>query len=283
MGADARLFVFDYELYRDFILPTFVQLMCDGTMDNWLRDLLSASEEELHDEPARMPSGFVPADFWEHCTHLNSEFAVTKVFANEKEDYDGRWETRACQHSVCPLRDSCPFHRGQGEQLNPIADNWVRWLEIAIEQRCLGAGQFLGRSIDCFFYWDALDQLGVPSAHPVRLLLERLGRRGFVIGYRGSSGTEGIHGWLSPAETKALANHLFGLELPDYEHSFAAMVGFKRVRNILERRVKGIEFQGTVYEHPGASFKELSLSYIRTVCTLACREGKGVLWGNAVG
>ena len=60
------------------------------------------------------------------------------------------------------------------------------------------------------------------------------------------------------------------------------MEGFKGMRNILEGRVTGTEFLGLVYEHPSASFEELSLSYVRTVCSLAARDGKGVLWGNDV-
>jgi hypothetical protein len=158
----------------------------------------------------------------------------------------------------------------------------MRWLERAIVKRCIGAGQFLGRSIDCSFYWDILDKQGIPQSHPARLLLERLGRRGSVIGYRGSYGTEGIHGWLCPAESQALADHLFAIDLPDYEYSFETMESFKGIRNLLEGRVSGREFQWPVYNHPNASFEELSLSYVRTVCALAGREGKGVLWGNDV-
>jgi len=158
----------------------------------------------------------------------------------------------------------------------------MRWLEKATVERCLGTAQFLGRSIDCFFYWDTLDQHGITSAHPIRVLLERLGRRGFAIGYRGSYATEGIHGWLCPGESKALADHLFGLKLPEYEYSFTAMESFKKVRNLLEGRISGIEFLGPTCDHPIASFEELSLSYVRTVCRIAERDGKGVLWGNDI-
>jgi hypothetical protein len=70
-------------------------------------------------------------------------------------------------------------------------------------------------------------------------LLERLGRRGYAVGYRGSLGAEGIHGWLSPAESKALADHLFALKLPAYDYSFTAMESFQEVRNLLEGRLSG--------------------------------------------
>jgi hypothetical protein len=283
MGADAKLFLFDYAIYRESIVPAFLRLMSDGAMEDWLRELIHTHGDDLGISGRGSPaSGFVPIGFWECCTYLDSELAVTKVFAKREREYDGSWENRACRHPACAVRDSCPFHFGQGEQLNVAADDWMRWLESAVVERSLGNGIFLGRSIDCYFYWDLLDRLGVDFAHPIRLLLERLGRRGFVVGYRGSLGTEGIHGWLGPAEATTLADHLFALQLPDYEYSFATMGAFKRERNILEGRVTRIEFQWPVYEHPRASFEELSLSYVRTVCSLAAREGKGVLWGNDV-
>jgi hypothetical protein len=136
--------------------------------------------------------------------------------------------------------------------------------QFAIVRRCVAMGQFLGRSIDSFFYSAALDELGVPSHDPIRSLLERLGRRGFVIGYRWTTGTEGIHGWL------------------EYERSFVAMESFKSVQNILEGRGLGLEFNWPTYRHPDVSFEHLSLSFVRTVCFLATRQNKGVLWGNDI-
>lgn len=149
--------------------------------------------------------------------------------------------------------------------------------EYAGEQelsRNLGPRQFLGRSVDCYFYWETLDELGVSPADPIRELLERLGRRRTV------DLEEGIHGWLGPEETRELGERLFALDLPDYECSFAAMRGFQRLRNLAEGT--GRELLWPAYEHPEYSFERLSLSYVRTVCQLAAREGKGVLWGNGV-
>jgi hypothetical protein len=53
--------------------------------------------------------------------------------------------------------------------------------------------------------------------------------------------------------------------LPDYEQSFQVMEGLRRTAT-----------------HPTATFEELSLSFVRTVCVLARRDHKGVLWGNDV-
>lgn len=283
MGADARIFLFDYTLYRDSIVPAFLRLMSSGAVEPWLQEFLQIPEvaERLgEDLSSSLPC--LPSAFAEHCTYIDSELAVTRLSAVPTDEYDGNWEARACRDDVCKLRSSCPFHITHGDQLDLATDSRLYSLERLIAGRCLGQGQFLGRSVDCYFYWDTLDHLGVEPGHAIRYLLERLGRRGRFIGNRGSFGTEGIHGWLSPDETETLAKHLFTLKLPEYEYSFAAMNSFKHVRNILDGRVFGIEFQWPSYTHPTASFPELSLSYVRTVCALAARQGKGVLWGNDV-
>jgi len=132
-----------------------------------------------------------------------------------------------------------------------------------VEYCCLGPSQFLGRSIDVFWYWKLLDGMGVRSDDPIRSLLTALGRRGYVVGYRWTISTEGIHGWLGPEEASQLGQRLFALPLPVYEHSFATMAAFKKAGN-------------------DTSFQALSLSYVGTVCRMASKEGKGVLWGNDV-
>lgn len=281
MGADARLFIFDFNVYRNQVAPAFSRLMLSGEMEPWLLQLLQSHAEEVSFKLETIPStGFVPVDFSESCTHLDAEFAVRNISHNSKAAYNGSWEARACRSLECHLRLACPFHWQQGEQLNLMADEWILWLQLAIRERCLGSGIFLGRSVDRFFYWDLLDELGLPNEHLIRNLLECLGGRGSIIGYQGTSGTEGIHGWLSPAETKILADELFGVPLPEYEYSFAGMESFRQRRNILAGRVEGIQFQGLTYEHPSASFEELSLSFVRTLAWLAARDGKGILWGN---
>jgi hypothetical protein len=283
MGADATIFVFDHALYRELTVPTFMRLVCEGVMDPWLQEFLQ-TPEAADWGGAQIDASFVhlPDGFEDCCTYLDSELAVCKLHVIVEREYDGRWEARACRENACAIRDSCPFHISHGKDLPANGFNCLHLLERIIAKRCLGEGQFLGRSIDCSFYWQTLDHLGVEMAHPIRHLLERLGRRGRLVGYRGSSGTEGIHGWLSPHETETLAGHLFALKLPEYDYSFTAMESFRQMRDVLAGKTAGFEYQFPSYAHPDASFEELSLSYVRTVCALASRQGKGVLWGNNI-
>lgn len=241
MGADACLFLFDYAKYRAEVVPGFAGLVGDlGTQ----------------------------------CSYLGEDWSVVARVAGSRDLYERGWETRACRSDGCGARGRCPFHCSGGTAVEEL----LFWFQSSVAERCLGEGQFLGRSVDCYFYWETLGELGAPDR--VRELLELLGRRGFVVGYRWTVGTEGIHGWLGPEETRELGEQLFGLDLPDYECSFAAMRGFRQVRDLAAGT--GREFLWPAYEHPECSFERLSLSYVRTVCQLAAREGKGVLWGNGV-
>lgn len=140
MGADARLFLFDFGIYQKVVVPAFWRLMRDGAMEDWLGKLLLAHEEELDPRWNVLPStGFVPIGFSEFCTYLDHEFAVTQAFSKTGDDYDGSWRARACRHPVCPVRDSCPFHLAQGDEPNPIVDNWMRWLAMAVADRSMVA------------------------------------------------------------------------------------------------------------------------------------------------
>ena len=281
MGANATIFIFDYALYRELIVPTFLRLMCEGVMEPWLQEFLRTPEAadwdgaQIDTSFARLPDGFT-----KYCTYIDSELAARISLVVAPGAYDGRWTARACRDDACELRSSCVFHITGGDDIDLDAAG-LHLLERIIVKRCLGQGQFLGRSIDCSFYWGILDHLDVPSGHPIRQLLGLLGRRGRLIGYGGSADSRGIHGWLSPDETEVLAGNLFSLSLPEYEYSFARMRSFNQLRNILDS-VSSREFPDTSFAHPTASFEELSLSFLRTVCVLAAREGKGVLWGNSV-
>jgi hypothetical protein len=283
MGADATIFIFDHTLYRELVVPTFMRLIREGVMDPWLQEFLQTPEAADWDE-ARIDASFIrlPDGFEDCCTYLDSELAVCQQHVIVAREYDGRWEARACRENTCIIRDSCPFHISPGQDIPEDGYNCLHLLERIIARRCLGQGQFLGRSIDCSFYWQTLDQLGVEIAHPIRHLLERLGRRGRFVGYRGSYGAEGIHGWLSAHETETPAGHLFALKLPEYDYSFTAMQSFRQMLDFPAAETAGFEFKLPSYDHPDASFEELSLSYVRTVCVLASRQGKGVLWGNSI-
>jgi hypothetical protein len=281
MGADAFIFIFDYSAYRTEVVPAFVNILNDGNTPPWVAEIHREYQGSIYGEfpPPDEPPLTGGVDFRTNCTHLDSEFAsLLPTYLGSL--YDSDWTHRSCRSDECPDRGQCPLvHRG-GRASTAEAERLLGLLQIVIARRCLGTRQFLGRSIDVFWYWDLLDDLGVKSTDPIRNLLINLGRRGYVAGYKWCIGTDGIHGWLNPNEAAELAERLFALPLPDYNQSFATMVGFQQVKNVVENHPNLPPFYWPSYVHPGAPFKELSLSFVRTVCLLAGREHKGVLWGN---
>ena len=101
----------------------------------------------------------------------------------------------------------------------------------------------------------------------MRRLLTDLDERGWIWTHGSGGFCEGVHGWLSPAETVELAAALAALPLPNYEPSWQAMRDIRPYHDD---------------NFPDASPQALRLSLMRTVAVLASREGRGVLWGNDV-
>jgi hypothetical protein len=285
VGADARLFLFDYAAYRDSVVPALLRVLRDGEIEDWLAKIYRDELEEMGRSPEKCNDfeQLKGVDLLKHCTYLDSEFAVQSP-VSPGSLYDCAWNVRVCKSLTCLVRDRCPFHARENVWTDGLSEEelLLRLFQRAVIQRCLGAGQFLGRSIDSFFYWESLDALGVHSDSRVHQLLERLGRRAFVVGFQGIAGTDGIHGWLNPEESAELSDRLFALNLPEYERSFAAMESFRSVQNILAGHRLDLEFNALAYNHPDVPFELLSLSFVRTMCSLAVRDGKGVLWGNDI-
>ena len=247
MGADAEVYVFDHRRYRDEVVPALRDLL--RAADSWAVGLAEAVVEDP-DLPSYARRH--PVDLARHCTYLGEDL---RLLAPERT-------FRLCPSRGCPERDRCPLHETRGLDL---VEEFNVLFEAAVCLRCLGPSQFVGRSMDPRDYTPLLDRLDVPADAEVRVLLADLGLRGALVGAMFSNG-DGVHGWLTPQEAVDLAEHLGRLPLPRYEPAFEAMTSFKRRSG------------GTSY--PAESFLELSLSFVRTVATIAARDGQGILWGN---
>jgi len=258
MGADAEIFVFDYERYRSEVVPALVQLLLAGEPEPWLGEVFQAATpngEYGYDVIwPRLATQLAdqPTDLVRHCTWLGDDLRY-----HEAEPRDPLMLT--CPSSICPERRRCVFHqeRHAVEDLNALH-------EALVATRCLGKSQFVGRTITPYFYEPALDRLRVSAKDRVRELLAGLATRGAVVGYQVGD-TEGIHGWLTGPETAELARRLDALPLPRYPATFEAMA---------ERHKQ------TEYTHE--SWQDLSLSFVRTVSAIAAEDRKAVLWGNDV-
>ncbi len=264
MGSDAEVYVFDDARYREEVVPGMLGLLA-GRPPAWLSALGELDPEQDEVGVVLAYARRNPIDLARYCHYLQKDLSF-EAEAPE-ESWRVGFEGRTCRSTMCPERARCLFHSTQAKKFAGPVECLNAVLERAVAQLCLGASQFVGRTVNAAeSYNNLLTELGVPAASPTRILLQRLGRRGFVVGYGFSNG-DGIHGWLSADETSELARRLGDLELPRYEPTFAAMEAFRS-------RKPGL------YERPGVSFKALSLSFVRTVAVIAQAARRGVLWGN---
>ena len=261
MGSDAHVYVFDHARFMSEIVPIVHTALATGALAPEAEEVWG----RIADEPWPRLGG---CDLVRDCTYLRpGDLAFEGAIDHPGPWYD-HWEARACDSLDCPSRTQCPFHLSRRDATEDV----IGLIEALVVDRCLGESQFLGRSVNVAFYRDLLHPTIFDQRHPLTPLLEALGRRGRVIGYLFSN-SDGIHGWLDPAETGELAKRLSRLHLPQYDATFDAMKTFRH-------RLEG-PYGGTSYEPPPTfSFEQLSLSYVRTVATIAAQRQRGILWGN---
>ncbi|MEM6926436.1 MAG: hypothetical protein AAF602_05880 [Myxococcota bacterium] len=266
MGSDAEICLFDHGRYVEYVVPALKGWLLGRELAK--PDATAIAEVQLLDasEQAELRGRFAaaPVDLDAHCEHLDvTSFAVLAPPAIEARR--PRWADRACRSKSCTLRGACHWHVrgawGDAERVNLM-------LEVLISRHCLGERQFVGRSSVPSDLVELLDGTSSAAATAARALLDRLGRRGFTVGYTFANG-DGTRGWLDPSESGILHDALCELPLPRVPPTFEGMRAFHR--------------PGLGYRPPdGWSFPELSLAFVKTVAGLASRQGLGVVWGNDV-
>lgn len=270
MGSDAEIYLFDYRRYRGEVVPALVDLLRTGEpgpyLTGFFRDTVTGHRMDFD---SRWPAiaahlHYPPADLARWCTWLSGDLGLPGVHTTAQRP------DLICPSLTCPERGHCVLHRDRaaGEHLNVL-------YEALVWTHCLDRPQFVGRTFDPYAYAPLLDALGVPAADPLRRLLTALGSRGAVLGYLFGT-TEGVHGWLTEAETTELAHRLSALPLPRFEASYPAMrdLHYASLSRTVQARARGDD---------EPAWLELSLAFVRTVATIAASEGRAVLWGNDVG
>jgi hypothetical protein len=261
MGSDAEVYIFDHARFVTEVVPMVRTLLATGVVE----PDVAALARELDRDPLPSLGG---ADLARDCTYLRVSDLALEQRVDRKDPWRDRWELRACTSVVCPSHVHCPFHLARRDATEDV----ISLIEALVVDRCLGPSQFVGRSVNVGYYRDLLQPSVFDEQHPLTPLLDALGRRGRVMGYTFAN-SDGIHGWLDPDETRALVRHMASLHLPEYEASFDAMEAFRR-------RLEG-PHGGSSYEPPPEfTFEQLSLSYLRTVATIATQQQRGILWGN---
>jgi hypothetical protein len=275
MGADAEVFLFDYQRYRDEVVPALLELLGTGRAPTWLAEFIERCDE--HEVYGRDWTGILipylrahPTDVARYCTHLTADLSY-----RGSEWIRRGWGEQTyspCRSAECPERGGCPMHEAQAQGPSggsEILELLTALFEGVVAVHCLTSSQFVGRSQYALNYLPLLTTLGIGAGDPVRDLFVALELRGRVLGYQ-FAGSEGIHGWLTPAETAELRGRLRNLELPEYEATLDGMRAHRQV---------GAD---GVSSYPAHEFDRLSLSFIRTMATIAAEADMGLLWGNDV-
>lgn len=202
------------------------------------------------------------ADLERYCTYLGNDFRYKGSYQKDYELND--WPNRNCKSHDCPERKHCIFH----SNTDPIyAEEFNMLFNHTIKKCCFGGEQFLGRTVTISFYFPAFYALQIKTDHPLSKLLHHLGCRGRVVGYLWGEAYEGVNGWLTPNEAKEFSQGLPTLPLPQYPATYDAIEKFRPVKP-------------GPYEAEGVPFEELSLSFVRTIATIAAQDNKGIAWAN---
>lgn len=202
----------------------------------------------------------VPA--WERLLHGEGLDLWLRARMKEK-----RWDTRFFESGtwleLYRARSSDPQHQ-------------ACW-RVEARGLCVDEGQFLGRSFDAYGFNNFLEEkMGLPyGEHPLFAAFTHLGYRGWelceaCIEHRE---VEGVTGWLEPDETRQFARSLDTLDLPRYEPSFTAMLKAHMAS-------RSWAWEGAEADTHWNNWVRLSLSFLRTVATIAGERGHGVLWSN---
>lgn len=270
MGSKAELYVFDPFVYDEQVVPFLRQLILHADVDraaSHAMDRILPLVDRIKAFLSARQAKLQPTDLAAHCTYLGDDLRLLPLFAVHQElEADANSAAgalRTCRRDDCPARATCPFHvddrRGQAQVLASL-------FGALVKETCLSASQFVGSSMNVFHYNVLLQKHGIPLGGELRELMLALGTRGAVIGHA-LADSDGVHGWLTVAETARLAILLQPLPLPDLAPTFAAMEKIGRK---------------PAHSNGGWDFDELSLCFVKTVATISTREQKAILWGNNV-
>ncbi|KUL21487.1 hypothetical protein [Actinoplanes awajinensis] len=259
MGADAEIFVFDYDRYRRTAVPGLVEVIGGAGVTPWLDGVCRRRGEHFAEEWLELAdaSRAAPVDLVAHCGWLGDDLRYLGALPESRVDWrrTGRWEQVRCSSGSCPERARCLLH----ERADRDTPEMLFWLfEAVVGECCVGEGRFLGRNMTL----GALPP--VPDGRVAELLVA-LGGRGAGLGHV-PSGADGVHGWLVPAEAAELAGGLDRLDLPVVEPTDAAMNAA----------------HGDVLRGAGHPWPELTLSFVRIMACRAAGSGHGLLFGHDV-
>jgi hypothetical protein len=270
VGADASVYVFDYDRYRRTVVPGLTGLIGGAGPTPWFDGLCERRGDGFEREWRQLAAALRqrPTDLARHCTWLGGDLRHPGRSPTARDGWEGRrgrWDLVRCASGTCPERSRCLLH----ERVVPPASELTELLFILVDEAtgecCVGLGRFVGRNATLHGLRPLLSDLGVPPGDRVLELFAALGGRGWANGFA-LGAADGIHGWLTPDETADLAGRLDPLDLPVVEPTDAAMR----------------EAHRATMDGGGFPWEPLTLSFLRIMAHRATRGGHGLLFGHDV-
>ncbi|MCO8276857.1 hypothetical protein M1L60_40385 [Actinoplanes sp. TRM 88003] len=209
MGADAEIYVFDYDRYRAEVVPRLLEVVGGAGPTPWFEGVCRRLGEHFEDEWRDLVEELRerPADWSRHCTflgddlrHLGPRPANRDAWARTGRREETRrlmddlrhkrttvepptaakWGQLRCASVTCPERTRCLLHEQAGE----FGPDMLYWLyEAVAAECCVGEREFLGRNATLHDFVPTLRALGLSPTDPVFTLLEALGDRGGALGH----------------------------------------------------------------------------------------------------
>ena len=265
-GSNGCIYIFEDELYRNSVLPEFKLLVKTGETMDWYNELYRrlVAMEDCILAPELECFSNKGLSFDDVCSYLDTDLAFT---GRPVHKWSTNWNKRACKSQTCPARMICPLHKMQDQHQ---AEAFNYFFERCVVYKCVGQRAIIGQDVSPALYLSTVLRMRCEHADMISEYLKKLEYRGFVVGYSFND-ENGIHGWLSVAETQEFYDLLKRLQLPEYELSFEAL---SKARRSLRNKGVAKADRKTYFQD------QFGLARLRTVVGIAAKRGKGVLWGN---
>jgi hypothetical protein len=240
MSARSGVFVFDYDAHVNCVAPAVRRVLARHELGPWLQEVWDARQRCFPPDSRRTFRHPEVAEPVYAVIHLNADLSYSEA------------ET--------------PLRLLRGENWLPYED-LIELFGLLLRECCLGDGQAAGHGKrPRVLLENVLDQMNhdTEQSHPrARTLLRLLDRRAWCWTCAADPYSEGVHGWLTAAEARDLADELWDLPLPRYEPTWEGMRAFAQRPRDDNRDARNARH----------------LSYVRTVASIAARQQRGILWG----
>lgn len=278
MGSDACISLFEQKHWDDVFVPAAIGLINGSGLPDWARAALSQCQRE--DGELKFPK---VESFQADCSVMVDLAALDAGLFSRKIDdpkprkfWDVPSERRNCREKECCSRSECPFYfENKGVEWQDTTIALSKMIQAILHPEL--KDKFMGRRSSTHNFRELLDDWKVPRNARVRELLDRLGSRGFYIGYQFSGAGEGVHGWLTSEECLSLAIELRKLDIPKYEAT---------KDELIKMCPQGVEFK-KLYQRADYKFEDrerqwrvLTLAYLCAFAEYAAFSNMGIIWIN---